>query len=324
MTDATDSPHFFSIGPFRRAVFRGLGLVLPALLTIVLFIWAWHTVESYVLQPLESGARHLLVAAYADVVEPDEIDLSGVEPIVNDEGQIAAYLYHGKPYVAVDQQWIPQPVFDAVQRDPGDRKPTTAKGYYQRYARIVWLNRARVLPVFLCLFISILYLLGKFLAAGVGRIVWNGFEALIHRLPLIRNVYSSFKQVTDFLFSEQEVQFTRVVAVEYPRKGIWAIGFVTGEGMQDMRDAATEPVVTLLIPTSPMPATGFTATVRKSETVDLNISIDQAIQFVVSCGVVIPEHQQTSSPQENQAVGATISAAIAEHTSLTTSDFQPH
>ena len=115
---------------------------------------------------------------------------------------------------------------------------------------------------------------------------------MIERLPIIRNVYSSVKQVTDFAFSKNEIEFSRVVAVEYPRKGIWSMGFVTSESMHDIRLAAGEPMLTVLMPTSPMPATGFTISVPKSQTIDLNITIDQAIQFCVSCGVVVPDHQQ--------------------------------
>ena len=133
-----------------------------------------------------------------------------------------------------------------------------------------------------------MYLTGKLFAVGIGRIFWHWFESLINRVPIIRNVYSSVKQVTDFAFSENEIEFTRVVAVEYPRKGIWSIGFVTGESFADIRKAVGEPMLSVLMPTSPMPATGFTITVRKSETIELDISIDQAIQFCVSCGVVLP------------------------------------
>jgi uncharacterized membrane protein len=105
-------------------------------------------------------------------------------------------------------------------------------------------------------------------------------------------VYSSVKQVTDFVFNERRIGFNRVVAVEYPRQGIWAVAFVTGEGMLDVRAAANEPVLSVLIPTSPIPGTGFTVVVRKSEVLDLNMTVDQAIQYLVSCGVVIPPQQQ--------------------------------
>jgi uncharacterized membrane protein len=117
-------------------------------------------------------------------------------------------------------------------------------------------------------------------------------------LPLVSNVYSSIKQVTDFLFSGQEMHYTRVVAIEYPRRGIWTLGFITGEAMHDIQSSTDEPVVSAFVPHSPMPFTGFAVTVKKSETVDLNISVDQAIQFVISCGVVIPPPPGSDAPLE--------------------------
>jgi len=143
-----------------------------------------------------------------------------------------------------------------------------------------------------------LYFLGRFLAYGVGRVLYLALERSITQLPIIRTVYSSVKQVTDFVFSENETQFNRVVAVEYPRQGIWSIGFVTGEGMLDVRQAAGEPIISILIPTSPMPATGYTITVRKSETIELDITVDQAFQFIVSCGVVVPVVQMQDHETE--------------------------
>jgi len=154
-----------------------------------------------------------------------------------------------------------------------------------------------------------LYLLGKFLAAGVGRFFWMQFERLINRLPVIRNVYSSVKQVTDFMFSEREIEYTRVVAVEYPRKGVWTVAMVTGDSLLDIRSAANEPVMSVLIPTSPMPFTGFTVTVKKSETIDLNITIDQAFQFIVSCGVVAPGQPTPADDLLSGAVPAALPPA---------------
>jgi uncharacterized membrane protein len=89
-----------------------------------------------------------------------------------------------------------------------------------------------------------------------------------------------------------------VIAVEYPRKGIWSIGLVTGESMVDIASAANEPVLSVLIPTSPAPFTGYTLTIKRSEAIDLNITIDQAVQFIISCGVVI-------APQQMQTMGST-------------------
>jgi uncharacterized membrane protein len=129
-------------------------------------------------------------------------------------------------------------------------------------------------------------------------------EGLVARVPVVRNVYSAVKQVTEFLVRERAVEFRRVVAVEYPRRGVWAIAFVTGEGLPDVGAAANEPVLSLLIPTSPMPATGLTAMVRKSDVIDLNITLDQAIQYIVSCGVVVPPHQPSQDPVAQQIAAA--------------------
>jgi uncharacterized membrane protein len=148
-----------------------------------------------------------------------------------------------------------------------------------------------VVLVFTPLFVFVLYLLGKFMAAGIGRMSWNLCENAIRRVPLVSNVYSPVKQVSDFFLNDRDIRASRVVAVEWPRKGIWSLGLVTGESMQDIEAAANEPVLSVLVCTSPMPMTGFTVTVRKSETVDLNISIDQAFQFIISCGVAVPKQQ---------------------------------
>ena len=153
-----------------------------------------------------------------------------------------------------------------------------------------------------------MYLLGKFLAARIGRMAVAGLDKVIEQLPLIRNVYGSVKQITDFIFSGTNVEYTRVVAIEYPRKGIWSLGLVTGESMLDIASVANEPVLSVLIPTSPAPFTGYTVTIKKSEAIDLDISIDQAVQFIVSCGVVIAPQQlqnlvDRSDTEEAEAAG---------------------
>ena len=274
-------------GPFRRAVLRGLGILLPPLLTIVIFLWVGNTVNSYLLEPLVNGARWVMVERLADIRSADAVPANQIVD--------GTTIIDGEKFQRTgDDKLIPWTVYEQV-KDPKrlgkEPMPTEAKQIYERYVNQTWLPREYVVPIFLCLFVLVLYLLGKFLAAGIGRFFWTQLEWLIHRVPLVRNVYSSVKQVTDFLFTDPDTQFTRVVAVEYPRKGVWTVSFVTGDGMVDILTAAGEPVMSVLIPTSPMPFTGFTVTVRKSETIDLDISVDQALQFIVSCGVVVPPHQ---------------------------------
>jgi uncharacterized membrane protein len=307
MTDALPD----TSNPFRRAVLRGLGIVLPPLLTVLLFNWAWKTIDQYALVPVEQMTRLAMVWTISDVHD-EPVEGAVVHTIRGNDGEkLDAFQNDGTTYVRLPRgQFIPHHVYRRVSQDPGEVRLSSANAYYHRYARIHWLKRTVVVPVFFCVFILLLYILGKFFAAGMGRIIWNGIEAMIVRLPVIRNVYSSVKQVTDFMFSETEIEFNRVVAVEYPRKGIWSVGFVTGESMLDIRAAANEAVLTVLMPTSPMPATGFTVTVLKSETIDIDISMDQAIQFVVSCGVVVPLQQQ----QMRSEISSRITAAIGDRT----------
>jgi len=104
----------------------------------------------------------------------------------------------------------------------------------------------------------------------------------------VRNLYSSVKQVTDFVLTEREIEFTRVVAIEYPRVGIWSLGFVTSDSLPPLKSALNEDIVSVFVPTSPMPMTGFTVNVRRRDALELELTIDQAVQFIVSCGVVCP------------------------------------
>ncbi len=288
-----------SFNPFRIATLRGLAVLLPPLLTIMLFAWAWNTIDRVVLRPVEILSENAVAFSIEDIRENSEIetelterpDLAERLKTVSPNGPTLYTAKDGTPLVLFNNQWLPQEVVILVDSNRGDAKIASAHDYYKRYVQLRYLKRHLVIPAFLAIFLAVMYLVGKLLAAGIGRFFWHQFEGLINRLPIIRNVYSSVKQVTDFAFSESEIQFTRVVAVEYPRKGLWSMGFVTGESMLDIRRAAGEPMLSVLMPTSPMPATGFTISVPKSETIDLNITIDQAIQFCVSCGVVVPDHQ---------------------------------
>jgi len=300
---AADKTGFWSITlvPFRKAVIRGLAVVLPPLLTIVLFLWAWNTIDSYVLRPMEASARYFIAWGIADIRADADMKLL-IESLKADSDRYEKVdgleLYQADNnivLVKVKKFWIPMEVYDAVELNPGRENPITAAAYYDRYVQMRFLRREIIIPLFLVAFVMLLYLSGKTLAVGFGKMFWNYAEAVVNRVPLIRNVYSSVKQVTDFAFTETDIQCRRIVALEYPRKGIWSLGFVTGEGMLDIRAAANEPVVTVLVPTSPMPATSFTVTVPKSETIDLNITMDQAIQFCVSCGVVVPNMQFTGT-----------------------------
>ena len=280
--------------PFRRAVLRGLAVLCPPLLTVLIVVWAIDTTRSYLLEPVTALARDALVGALADIRQDLPLQNPGVRT-ANLNGRVYRQIANGT--------FIPQAVYETVQQQPGDPPPTTGEGFYRRYVDLTYLRPYFTIPFFLAVFILLLYFLGKFMAAGIGGFVGGTFERMVLRLPGVRGVYSAVKQVTDFFFNEREIKFTRIVAVEHPRKGVWSMGFVTGEGMAAIGETVSEPMLTVLVPYSPIPVTGCTIIVRKSECIDLNMTFDQACQFIVSCGVVVPAGQLAHLRAEESGEG---------------------
>ncbi len=138
-------------------------------------------------------------------------------------------------------------------------------------------------------FLVAVWLVGFLLATYLGRVLFRQLDRLSRRIPLVRLIYPAFKQLTDFFLSKQDARFRRVVAVEYPRRGVYVIGFMTGEGVQDIKAPDGEQLVTVFVPSSPTPFTGSTTFMRRSEIIPLNIPVDQAIKLIISGGVVVPE-----------------------------------
>ncbi len=141
----------------------------------------------------------------------------------------------------------------------------------------------------------LIFLLGALLASVMGRALWRIVEAFIMNTPVLRRIYPYVKQVTDFVLTQEEKQkmFSRVVAVEYPRKGIWSLGLVTGSGLQAVAREVEKELLTVMVPTSPTPLTGWVITVPKEETISLDMTIEEALRFIVSAGVIAPDRERT-------------------------------
>ena len=149
---------------------------------------------------------------------------------------------------------------------------------------------------------------GAMLASVVGKTLWRMFERFILRMPFLGQVYPYIKQLIDFLFSSQKQRkaaFSRVVAVEFPRSGVWAIALVTGSGIKKITDNVQKEFLTVFVPSTPTPFTGYTVVIPKDQTIDLNITIEEAFRFVVSGGVIIP-------PADSMTIAANPSASEIE------------
>lgn len=176
---------------------------------------------------------------------------------------------------------------------------TQAVGRYFDQLHDFWL--AWLWWVGFLLAIVAVYILGRFVASIFGRFVWRVTETAFFRIPIIKAVYPYVKQVTDFVFTEHQIDFSRVVAVEYPRKGSWSLGLVTGSGMRSVSERLGGDVLTVFVPSSPTPMTGYTLMVSRSEVIDLPISVEEAVKFSVSAGLIMPISEQMASTKNNQA-----------------------
>lgn len=172
-----------------------------------------------------------------------------------------------------------------------DADKAIVDGYWRTY-KLGWIGFA--------LGIMAIYIFGRFVASFIGRGIWRLIERAILSLPVVKQIYPYVKQVTDFLFSERKFELSRVVAVEYPRKGCWSLGLVTSPGMREMQAKVDSDLLTVFIPSSPTPVTGYTVTVRRDEVIDLPLSIDEALRFTVSGGVIMPPGQRLSKAEIEQ------------------------
>jgi uncharacterized membrane protein len=134
-----------------------------------------------------------------------------------------------------------------------------------------------------------LILIGWATAGVLGRFFVRVYERVLDRLPVIRGLYSATKQIFQTVLSQQSNTFREVALVQWPRKGMWTIGFITGKTEGEIRDlVGDEDVVNIYIPTTPNPTSGYLMFVPRRDIVILDMTIEEAIKFVISGGIVAP------------------------------------
>ena len=131
----------------------------------------------------------------------------------------------------------------------------------------------------------------------IGNQLVNWWHALLHRIPVVRSIYSGVKQISDTLFSEKGNAFRKAVLVQWPHEGMWTIGFQTGapggEVLQHLQTkvangGAPETFLSVFVPTTPNPTGGYFVMVKQSDCVELQMSVDEALTYIVSMGVIVP------------------------------------
>lgn len=136
--------------------------------------------------------------------------------------------------------------------------------------------------------LTVLIVTGMLVSNFIGRHLVALGEYILIRIPLVRSVYMATKQVLETVFSSKGQAFRKVLLVEYPRKGLWSIAFQTGQGSTELNNALHSDLVSIFIPTTPNPTSGFLMMLPRNEVIELEMSVDEALKFVISLGVIQP------------------------------------
>lgn len=159
--------------------------------------------------------------------------------------------------------------------------------------------------VVLVLFLTVI---GAITAGMVGRMVVGYGERVLSRMPVIRSVYSATKQIFETMLAKRSTAFREVVLVEFPRPGMWSIGFISGVTEGEVQELTDEEVLNVYIPTTPNPTSGYLCFVARSEVYPLSMSVEEGIKMVVSGGLVIPPDRR---PLEERKKPAPIRTRLA-------------
>jgi len=144
-------------------------------------------------------------------------------------------------------------------------------------------------PGFGVLVVVLFILITGFLAANlIGQKLVEVWEGVMRRIPLVRSIYSSVKQVSDTILSPNGQAFRQAVLVQYPRHGSWTIGFLTGTPSAEVAAHLPSDCVSIYVPTTPNPTSGFFLMMPRAEVIELSIGVDAALKYVVSMGTVPP------------------------------------
>jgi uncharacterized membrane protein len=254
-------------GDFKKFFGRGLAILLPSILTLWILWQAFVFVFSNVAGPINAGTRAVIVW--------------GVPKVIDDESL-------PEWFVVSPEELAKARASETYRASVPDKaiKIDLRRKYLEEYWRNHWyLNLTGLLVAIL-----LIYLAGVLLSNFLGKRLYSRLENLISRIPGFKQVYPHVKQVVDLVLGEKKMAFRDVVLVEYPSKGIWTVGFLTGTSIRQIDQSAGAPVSSVFIPTSPTPFTGFTINVARDKITRLDLSVEEALRFVITAGVLTPEN----------------------------------
>jgi uncharacterized membrane protein len=271
------TPPNLKLARFKLFFVRGLTMLLPTLLTLWLLIFAYGFLKENIARPLNALVRETMLQATP-------------YPDVTDE------------YVRSFEEEL-SPIQRSEINNLPNKIDTLRLMARRKQLDTTWQNSRYPLDV-IGLFLAVILVagIGAILGSLFGRRLFDYLESQATRVPGVAQLYPAFKQITEFVAGGQDKQamsFSRVVAVEFPRRGSWIVGFVTGPSLPQLKASLNAPLVSVYIPSTPTPFSGYVITVPETDTIPLTMTIDEALKFIVSGGVVIPgtPQQQISASQ---------------------------
>lgn len=130
--------------------------------------------------------------------------------------------------------------------------------------------------------------IGAITPGFIGRTLLKAGERILNKMPVVRSIYGAIKQIMETVMSTNSDSFREVVLVEYPRKGIWVIGFVTGETKGEVQSLTKDKVINIFVPTTPNPTSGFLLFIPQKDLVYMDMKVEDAVKMVISGGIVTP------------------------------------
>ena len=302
-------------GPIARAFFKGLAIILPAVITIAIFAWVWDVLRVYVVE---------LTIKAIDQVEAFEPRQMSTEELLYIDARYfekpAQAMVSPEYRIATNLRRMPRvgdlPSEYKGMTPPGQRRSilqyildTNAnenvqshmwKRDYDDSGRVISYNWFDYLLAAV-LGLSLVVLLGFLARNFMGRRLVSLLEWFVTRVPVVKSIYPHAKQLVEFFFTDNKpIEFDTVAVVEYPRRGLWSIAFVTGSGLKSVQEATGKRMVTIYVPSSPAPMTGYCMIMPADEVIQVDVTVEEAMKFVISGGVLPPKEEAVrpaSGPQ---------------------------
>jgi uncharacterized membrane protein len=142
---------------------------------------------------------------------------------------------------------------------------------------------------------------GMIVANLLGKRIVAAWESLLARIPIVRTLYAGVKQIMEAVLATDAKSFSKVILIEYPRKGLWGLAFITSDDLGEVQAKAGADLVSVFVPTTPNPTSGFVIMVPKNDVIELDMSVEDGLKMIISMGVVVPPWQKDKLIDSNSA-----------------------